>query len=394
MNSKTLVGFSLLFFVWPPNARADAEQNGRTALIKGTEVSSIAPNSSDLRRRKVLLATNLFGAGAASVTVEGALPMAFQSFLPAEPPTAKGQFKSSMVSRTPEGKPDLQGVWTNSTLTPLERSKEFAGKPSLTDAEASAWEKHFVQERKKYDGKSEKPFGDGASGSTGGYNLLFIDSGSELARVEGVKRTSLIAEPPDGKVPRIRATPNGPSELERSLTMFDSAKDRPLPERCLVGSRSTSGPPMLPGPYNNTYQIVQTPDHVVILVEMIHDARIIRMNATHAPSTVRQWFGDSIGHWEGDTLVVDTTNFTEKTRFQGSSENLHVIERFTRIESGAILYKATIEDPATFTKAWTIELPFIAAQGPVYEYACHEGNYAITDILGGARKAEQEDRKE
>jgi hypothetical protein len=147
---------------------------------------------------------------------------------------------------------------------------------------------------------------------------------------------------------------------------------------------------MLPVLYNNNYQIVQTPDHVMILVEMVHDTRIIRMNGTHAPANVRQWFGDSIGHWEGDTLVVDTTNFTDRTRFRGSSENLHIVERFTRVDAGAILYRATIDDPTTFTKAWTIEFPFLTTKGPVYEYACHEGNYAMTDILGGARKAEQE----
>jgi hypothetical protein len=150
---------------------------------------------------------------------------------------------------------------------------------------------------------------------------------------------------------------------------------------------------MLPVLYNNNYQIVQTPDHVMILVEMVHDARIIRMNGTHAPASVRQWFGDSIGRWEGDTLVVDTTNFTDSTRFRGSSENLHVVERFSRVGPNAILYKVTIDDPSTFAKAWTMEYPFVATKGPVYEYACHEGNYAMTDILGGARKAEQENKK-
>jgi hypothetical protein len=147
---------------------------------------------------------------------------------------------------------------------------------------------------------------------------------------------------------------------------------------------------MLPVLYNNNYQIAQTPDHVMILVEMVHDVRIIRINGQHAPPTVRQWLGDSIGRWEGDTLVVDTTNFTSATRFRGSSENLHVIERFTRVDPNTILYRATIDDPTTFTKQWTIEFPFVATKGPVYEYACHEGNYAMPDILGGARKSESE----
>jgi hypothetical protein len=147
---------------------------------------------------------------------------------------------------------------------------------------------------------------------------------------------------------------------------------------------------MLPALYNNNYQIVQTKDYVMILVEMVHDVRVIRMNSTHKPASVRQLLGDSIGHWEGDTLVVDTTNFTDKTRFRGSSENLHVIERFQRVDPSTILYRATIDDPTTYTKPWTLEYPFSATQGPVYEYACHEGNYAMTDILGGARKAEAE----
>jgi hypothetical protein len=143
---------------------------------------------------------------------------------------------------------------------------------------------------------------------------------------------------------------------------------------------------MLPVLYNNNYQIVQTPDSVMILVEMVHDARIIRMNGTHLPSNVRQFLGDSIGHWEGDTLVVDTTNFADQVRFHGSSENLHVIERFTRVDDSTILYRVTIDDPTTFTRQWALEYPFVAAPGPIFEYACHEGNYSLTDILGGARR--------
>ncbi len=248
---------------------------------------------------------------------------------------------------------------------------------------------------KKYDGKSENPFADAAgSGGTGGYNALFVDRGSELARVDGVKRTSLVVDPPDGRVPPI--TPEGRqrnTEMFRSFNKYDSVKDRPLSERCLLSFGSSSGPPMLPVMYNNNYEIVQTPDNVVILVEMVHDARIIRINGTHAPASVRQWLGDSIGHWEGDTLVVDTTNFTDQTRFRGASQNLHVIERFTRVDANNILYKVTIDDPSTFAKAWTAEYPFVATKGPIYEYACHEGNYAMTDILGGARKSEAKDKK-
>ena len=297
---------------------------------------------------------------------------------------------SSGVPRTPDGHPDLQGTWTNATITPLERPASLAGKATLTNAEAKVLEKASANELAEYDGKSEGPLltATGSAG-TGGYNALFLDRGSEFARVDGVKRTSLIIDPPDGRVPRQSA------EAGRRLAAsyggsFDSVKDRPLSERCLLGFGSTSGPPMLPVLYNNNYQIVQTPDSVVILVEMVHDARIIRMNAKHASAGVRQWLGDSVGHWEGDTLVVDTTNFTDKTRFRGSTENLHVVERFNRIDGGTILYRATIEDPAAFSRPWTIEYPFLATKGPIYEYACHEGNYALNDILGGARKKEAE----
>jgi len=295
---------------------------------------------------------------------------------------------SSAVPRTPDGHPDLQGIWTNATVTPLERPAELAGKATLTDAEAKALEAKSANELAEADGKSEGPLltATGSAG-TGGYNALFIDRGSEFARVDGVKRTSLIIDPPDGKVPRMSAEA-GRRLASSYMGSFDGVKTRPLSERCLIGFGSTSGPPMLPVLYNNNYQIVQTPDHVLILVEMVHDARIIRMNATHAPPDVRQWLGDSVGHWDGDTLVVDTTNFTDKTRFRGSTENLHVVERFKRIDAGTILYRATIEDPAAFSRPWTIEYPFLATPGPIYEYACHEGNYSLVDILGGARKQE------
>jgi hypothetical protein len=223
---------------------------------------------------------------------------------------AAAKAKTSVVLRTPDGHSDLQGVWTNATITPLQRPSALAGKPTVTDAEAQVIEKNQAEELQSVDGKSEHPLLAAAgSNGTGGYNVLFIDRGSELARVDGVKRTSLIIDPPDGKLPAL--TPEAKRrnmEMIRSFFTFNSVKDRPLSERCLLGFGSTSGPPMLPVLYNNNYQIVQTPEHVMILVEMVHDVRIIRINGTHAPSNVRQWLGDSIGHWEGDTLVVDTTN--------------------------------------------------------------------------------------
>ena len=301
---------------------------------------------------------------------------------------------NSAVPRTHDGHPDLQGIWTNATLTPMERPAVFGGKLTVSDAEAAKFEKAQDDELKAGDGKSEGEFHRRAgSGDTGGYNALFIDRGNQLARVDGVKRTSLIIDPPDGKVP---ALTDEARERLRSMRRggggANSAQDRPLSERCLLSFGSSSGPPMLPVLYNNNYQIIQTKDTVMILVEMIHDVRVVRMNGTHAPADMRFWLGDSIGHWEGDTLVVDTTNFNPQVIFRGSSKNLHVIERFQRVDAKTLLYRATIDDPTTFTESWTLEYPFTAENEQVFEYACHEGNYALVDILEGARKAENQSK--
>jgi hypothetical protein len=305
----------------------------------------------------------------------------------AQAPAAK---KSWTMPRTPDGHPDFQGVWTNATLTPMERPAQFAGKPTVSDADARAYEKNDLTTNDIDDPKAPLLARAGSAG-TGGYNNLFIDRGSELARVDGVKRTSLIIDPPDGKTPRAARAPSqrgGGGEGEGYAGMsYDSVKRRPLAERCLIGFGSTSGPPMLPVLYNNNYEIVQTPDAVMILVEMVHDVRVVRMNAQHAPASVKKWLGDSIGHWDGDTLVVETTNFNELNR-GAQSGDLKITERFQRVDANTILYRATTENPVLYAKPWTIEYPFTTVQGSVYEYACHEGNYAMQDILGGARKAE------
>jgi hypothetical protein len=303
--------------------------------------------------------------------------------------------------RTADGHPDLQGVWTNATLTPLQRLPQFASKATLTEAEAKAFE-HAQQENAQADKHGDTPERDRDQA----YNRLFIDRGSNLERVDGQIRTSLIIDPPDGHVPprvagamggrgAARRAPDAAAEegaaRDQFLGRFDSVKDRPLGERCLLGFGSTSGPPMMPVLYNNNYQIVQTPATIMILVEMVHDVRQIHMDRqTHLPSDVRQWLGDSVGHWEGDTLVVDTTNFSDKTHYQGASTDLHVIERFQRVDDHTIVYRFTIDDPKTFTKQWTAEYPFLATSDRVFEYACHEGNYAMPDILGGARSMEKQ----
>jgi hypothetical protein len=298
------------------------------------------------------------------------------------------------MPRTADGHPDMQGIWTNATLTPLERgvvtaiTGERVGLPAISTLNVSDQDAAIIENRIKDVGSFDRRDGGADSDVSRAYNNLFIDRGTELARVDGSKRTSLIIDPPDGRIPPL--TPEARQRAAaRPVNRFDSVEDRPLGERCIVGFGSTGGPPMLPVGYNNNYQIVQTPGYVMILVEMIHEVRTIYMDGRpHLPPSVHQWLGHSVGHWEGDALVVETTNFTDKTRFRGSGENLRVTERFTRVDANTILYKFTVEDPSSFTKPWTAEYPFLATPGPIFEYACHEGNYALTDILGGARKIE------
>jgi hypothetical protein len=317
--------------------------------------------------------------------------------------------------RTPDGHPDLQGVYDLATLTPLERA---AGQPLVqTDDEAARLEK-LVADRKfraglptKGDRSAPPKGGDGstgAAGNVGGYNNFWIDNGTRYVTVDGRKRMSIIVDPPDGRVPPLTeaarqraARTSRPTADQQSREddpgfdptpgAYDDPERRPLGERCLVGFGSTSGPPALPVLYNNLHQIVQTPDSVIIMNEMVHDARVVRMNAPHLPKTVRRWLGDSVGRWEGDTLVVDTTNFTDKTRFRGATENLHVVERFSRLDAKTLLYRFTIEDPATWASAWTGEYTWPATDEHLYEYACHEANYALLNILRGARLKEAND---
>jgi hypothetical protein len=310
---------------------------------------------------------------------------------------------ASAIPRTPDGHPDLQGIWNAATITPLERPDVFAGKLSVTEAEAAAYAKEFLESSSldRRDGGAERD-------RSRAYPNYFTDRGTQLARVDNTIRTSLIVDPPDGHVPALtaegakrvaadaalRAPSSDAGEQAGTVGkgIYDDPEIRPLAERCLLAFGSSSGPPMLPVLYNNFKQIVQTRDTVMILVEMVHDVRIIRMGAEHLAQTIRKWMGDSVGRWEGDTLVVDTTNFTDKTRFRGSTADLHVIERFTRVDASTILYKFTIDDPKTFTKPWTGEYPFVAAgpQDHIYEYACHEANYALEGILRGARAEEKE----
>ena len=301
--------------------------------------------------------------------------------------------------RTPDGQPDLEGIWTNATLTPLERPKELGDKKYFSEAEAAAFEKQMVQSRNADNRNSDRE-----ADVARAYNDAWWDWGSKIAKT---RQTSLIVDPPDGRVPpytpeaqrRIAAEERAIQERCEhtvcppgnfgTLIPADGPEDRPLMERCILWN--TSGPPMLPTAYNNNYRIVQTPGYVTINIEMIHDYRIIPLDGRpHLPPNMRQWLGDSRGHWEGNTLVVDTTNFTDKTAYRNSTENLHVIERFTRVDPETLIYEFTVDDPATFVRPWSGSIPMSKTKGPIYEYACHEGNLGMTGILSGARSFEKQ----
>jgi hypothetical protein len=314
--------------------------------------------------------------------------------------------KAYSPPRTADGHPDLSGMWDVTTVTPVERPPNMP--LVITEEQARQQEQGAVTRIENASRPSDpnRP-APRLGANVGTYNNFWVDSGTSVIVVDGQRRSSLVIDPPDGRVPpmtaeaklrnsKLRGTAAPTADtLENAAPTavgdYDGHEVRPLAERCLIGFGSTSGPPSLPNyGYNNLKQIVQTKDYVMILNEMVHDLRIIRMNQPHLPASQRRWLGDSVGRWEGDTLVVETTNFTDKTRFRGSSQNLKVTERFTRVAADAILYKFTIEDPATWTQPWTGEFPWRATQSQLYEYACHEGNHSFGGIMRGARLLENE----
>ena len=315
-------------------------------------------------------------------------------------PAAK---KTWVAPRTPDGHPDFQGNWTNGTMTPLERPTGYGR--ALTAQQASALEKiradTVEQLAKQSDPNRPAPpkGGDGsvgAAGNVGGYNYFWIDAGDHMAVVNGELRSSIIVDPANGRVPPL--TPAGREKQaerfrqSRRFGEYDNPENRPLAERCIMSFGSNAGPPMLPNYfYNNNYSIVQTKDNVMIMTEMVHDARMIHMKPTAPlPKNMRPWMGDSHGRWVGDTLVIETTNFHPEQLFRSASDNLRVIERFHRVDANTLLYRFTIDDPATFTQSWSGELPFLKMDQLIYEYACHEGNYALSNILSGERARERE----
>ena len=360
-----------------------------------------------------------------SVAAGMALALISLTAVSATAQTTKAAAKSA-IHRLPDGHPDLQGTYDLATMTPMER---LPGDPAVLSKEQAEKIQRAELARRTADGgkldpnRGTLPVGGDKSGgksffeileklgggAVGGYDRLWLNQGTAYTMVDGQIRTSIVIDPPDGRVPPFNAaakkrranafglptSDTGESQDVTAVTRrgeFDNPEQRPLSERCLLGFGSTSGPPALPDYfYNDLHQIVQTPDSVLILTEMVHDARIVRMNGQHLSKNIRRWMGDSVGHWEGDTLVIDTTNFTAKTRFRGSTENLHVVERLTRMNDKTLLYRFTVDDPDTWDRPWTGEMTWPATNQPILEYACHEGNYALGDVMRGARKQEADE---
>jgi hypothetical protein len=295
--------------------------------------------------------------------------------------------------RTPDGQPDLQGTWTNGTLTPLQRPAELAAKEFFTEQEAAAFEKQRIEQ-----GDVDRI--EGARGESDlarrAYNSAWFDRGTHVVKS---RRTSLVVDPPDGRVPPLTPDAKARHDAFRAalaLHPADGPEDRLLTERCILFG--AAGPPMLPEPYNNNYQIVQSPGYVTILAEMNHDTRIIPLDPRpHLGASMPQWKGNSRGRWEGDTLVVETLDFkfNGQSRFgvaylDGMSDaNLRVVERFTRTAPDTILYRTTVEDPTVYTKPWTVEISMAKREDAIFEYACNEGNYGLSGILSGTRAEER-----
>ena len=305
--------------------------------------------------------------------------------------------ETSNPNKTWYGDPDLQGIWTNATLTTLERPKHFkvleVNEEEARSAANKASADSFAYDNQYLEGESPK-----AGRDVGGYNTAWMDPGAELSQLFGKYRTSIIAYPKNGKVPWDREKANKFFQQRRK----DRSKRRDHPElrgvgeRCVVGFGSSGGPPMMNVLYNNHYQIVQSPGYVMIMAEMVHDARVIRLDGKHPPEYITPWLGDSIGHWEGNTLVVETTNFNPQHTFRAGLRHFFAItsgaivtERFTRTSKDQILYRFYIDDPDIYSQVWAGEMPLRSVEDKIYEYACHEGNYSMANILAGAREEEK-----
>jgi hypothetical protein len=284
-------------------------------------------------------------------------------------------------STNSDGHPGFDGIWNSATATPLERPRQLKDKAFFTPEEASEWERQVAESNQE-----PSPEAAAKNTGTGTYNTVYREFGSRSVKT---LRTSIVTDPPDGRIPAL--TP-GAADIKRrridAMKNAASAQDTGLQDQCLAFV--TAGPPMLPYSYNSNYQIVQTSDAFVVHAEMLHDTRIIPLaGRPHLPPDIRLWMGDSIGHWAGDTLVVDTTNFSIEGGFRGASANRHLVERFARLDRNTLRYEFTVDDPATWTRAWSASIPMTRTDELIYEYACHEGNYALEGVLKGARYQEK-----
>ncbi len=297
--------------------------------------------------------------------------------------------------RTAWGQPDLHGVWDFRTITPLQRPERLADQEFLTAEEAANLDQAaYDRNARLYNQDAERTTAGenvdrrGAGQAPGSYNQFWIDSGTKTV---GTRRTSLIIDPPNGRMPS--TTPDGQRRAEaaqeyRREHPADSYVDFSAGVRCILGFNA--GPPFAPSAYNNNMQLFQTPDHVVIMTEMVNTSRVIPIDGgPHLPETVRQWSGDSRGHWEDDTLVIETTNFDAKRRWRNTTESMHLVERLTRVDAETLLYEFTVTDPETWTRSWTAAVPMPLNPEPMFEYACHEGNYSMPVMLGGTRAEER-----
>ena len=310
----------------------------------------------------------------------------------AQAPAAKPPQKTFVPPKTPWGDPDLQGLYTNKTITPLERPAQFANEVELTDEQIADLENRAAG-RSVDNGRNKGTEGDVSSA----YNEFWWDRGKKVT----TKRSSLVIDPPDGRVPALTADAQRRAAEEYKQPIYrgggangrgaDWTTDRSLFERCIT--RGLPGA-MSPSAYNNTYRIVQSPGYVAIQIEMLGGTRIIPTSGgPHVGSSLREYMGDSRGHWEGNTLVVETTNFSNRTLYRGSSENMKLVEHFTVVEPNVLDYEFTIVDPTTFTRQWTASIPYVRTTDQLFEYACHEGNYGMEGILRGARQDEQKTKK-
>jgi hypothetical protein len=282
---------------------------------------------------------------------------------------------TSTAPRTPDGRPDLQGLWDFAQLTPFERPTDLAGKATLTEDEAE----EFAQRRIETTHKDRRD-GGAAADVERAYNDFWWDFGTRVS-----KQSSLVVDPPDGRIPALTA--DAQQRASERKVLYENPEERPLAERCILGFNS--GPPMVPSAYNNNVQIVQTGHHVVIVNEMIHSARIVDLTGRpHPPKEMRFLTGDSVGRWDGETLVVDTTNFLKERAFRGASPNMHLVERFTRVDRDTLRYEFTVDDPETWTRPWSASIPMTRSDELMFEYACHEANYALEGVLKGARYQE------